>query len=122
LCEELEGLDVMSRGRLLRRLPSLAHGANANFVARAKDSGWAMRTYERGVEEETLACGTGAVAVAALLRRWGLAESPISILTRSGQRLSVRFRDQNGASTPSLQGEGRLVYQGTLEDIPELGL
>jgi diaminopimelate epimerase len=120
LCEELEGLDVMSRGGQLRRLPSLPHGANANFVARAKDTGWAMRTYERGVEEETLACGTGAVAVAALLRRWGLAESPISILTRSGQRLAVRFRDQNGAATPSLQGEGRLVYQGTLEDIPEL--
>jgi diaminopimelate epimerase len=122
LVEDLEGVDVMSRGRQLRRLPSLPQGANANFVARANGGTWAMRTYERGVEEETLACGTGAVATAALLRRWGVAESPVSVLTRSGGRLSVRFREQDGAATPSLQGEGRLVYQGTLEDIPGVGV
>jgi diaminopimelate epimerase len=122
LCEDLERVDVMSRGRQLRRLPSLPEGANANFVARATAGGWAMRTYERGVEEETLACGTGAVATAALLRRWGVAESPVSILTRSGERLSVRFRDHGDASPPSLQGEGRLVYRGSLEDIPGLGV
>ena len=120
LCEDLERVDVMSRGRELRRLPSLPEGANVNFVAPANGGAWAMRTYERGVEEETLACGTGAVSTAALLRRWGVAQSPVSILTRSGERLSVTFRDD--LSPPSLQGEGRLVYRGTLADIPGLAI
>jgi diaminopimelate epimerase len=119
LCEDLERVDIMARGSELRHLRSLPRGANANFVAR-RAGGWAMRTYERGVEEETLACGTGAVATAALLRQWGLAESPVSILTRSGQLLIVRFREQGHISTPSLQGEGRLVFQGSLVDVPEV--
>ncbi|HSA55979.1 MAG TPA: diaminopimelate epimerase [Gemmatimonadaceae bacterium] len=114
-CRDLGAVDVPVRGRRLRYHEGLPAGANANFVAETA-AGWAMRTYERGVEEETLACGTGAVATAALLTRWGLAESPVRLATRSGAPLEVRFRTLAGEWLPSLHGEGRLVFEGVLRN------
>ena len=112
LCQDVDHIDVENRGRELRFLPSLPGGANANFVSR-RDGAWTYRTYERGVEEETLACGSGSVAVAALLRGWGLAEGTVSLRTRSGATLSICF----DGSQPTLAGEGRLVFEGRLRDI-----
>src|SRR5436305_1390417 len=64
-------VDVVGRGRPLRSHPSLRpHGANVNFVSRLEADLWTIRTYERGVEAETLACGTGAVASAILIAEW----------------------------------------------------
>src|SRR6185437_10069646 len=61
-CSDVLPVDVISRGRELRRDPSLQPaGANIDFVSRREDGSWAIRTYERGVEGETLACGTGAI-------------------------------------------------------------
>jgi Diaminopimelate epimerase len=63
--EDIEGIDLMGRGRSLRYDPRLGSaGANVNFVAAPVRPGepWLIRTYERGVEGETLACGTGTVA------------------------------------------------------------
>jgi diaminopimelate epimerase len=109
LVGDVASIDVVGVGRPLRRDPRLgAPGANVNFVSAAP--GFPMRTYERGVEGETLACGTGAVATAALLVAWGLAnEAPVSLSMPRGL-LSVRF---SGGSRPSLKGEGRLVFEGT---------
>jgi diaminopimelate epimerase len=76
-----------------------------------------MRTFERGVESETLACGTGAAACGALLQAWELAGSEISLETTSGRPLIVSIHESRGISTPSLCGEGRLVFQGTCEAI-----
>ena len=75
-----------------------------------------MRTYERGVEAETLACGTGAVAAACLLAQWGLAELPMSILTRTGLLLGVRARPlrDGGFDDVWLEGQARLVFRGVL--------
>lgn len=115
-CRDVDSVDVQSRGRELRNHPALSAGANANFVAPSA-AGWSVRTYERGVEEETLACGTGAVATAALLARWGLASSPVSLRTASGGTLEVRFRQAGTDVVPSLRGEGRLVYEGRLRDL-----
>jgi diaminopimelate epimerase len=115
LCDDVESVDVEGRGRPIRYDPALKAGANVNFVARAGDE-WAVRTYERGVEAETLACGTGAVATAALLANWRQSTgNGARIRTRSGLPLRVRFREtSHGVSTPSLAGEGRIVFRGEL--------
>jgi diaminopimelate epimerase len=114
LCQDVERVDVETRGRVLRSHPKvMPQGANANFVSRDKAAaGWRMRTFERGVEGETLACGTGAVATAVLLSQWGLANGPVGLRTRSGRTLTVRFDTTGGNWMPSLAGEGRIVFEG----------
>lgn len=114
---EVESVDVIGRGRPLRHHASLADGANVNFVAPAAAGRWQMRTYERGVEDETLACGSGAVATAAMLAAWGVAKSPVELVTRSGMILTVRLERRDGHLMPSLAGEGRIVFQGILSEI-----
>ena len=106
------------RGPGLRRHPALPNGANVNWVGRRADGSWAMRTFERGVEGETLACGTGSVATAVLLSQWGLAGDEVALETRSGRILTVRLRrEADGSWRPTLAGEGRLVFEGTFGDI-----
>ena len=116
--EDLDSVDVVGRGRPLRRDPSLKAGANVNFVQAAADGSFRYRTYERGVEAETLACGTGAVAIAVLLTDWGLAKSPVRITTRSGRDLRVRLSGPPESAKPSLSGEARLVYRGQFGELP----
>jgi diaminopimelate epimerase len=115
---DLEGVDVVARGRPLRRHASLSHGANVNFVHRDTDGCFSYRTYERGVEAETLACGTGAVAIAVLLTDWGLATGPVRLRTRSGRELGVRLSGPADRRTPSLSGEARLVFRGQFGELP----
>lgn len=113
---DLETIDLERRGAELRRHPSLAHGANVNFVARGKN-GWAYRTFERGVEGETLACGTGAVATAAVLAAWGEGGSERVLTTRSGEPLTVSLRADGDRVFASLRGEGRIVFKGEIREI-----
>jgi diaminopimelate epimerase len=109
-------VDLPTRGAELRHDRSLAAGANVNFVSRVGDAVWRMRTFERGVEGETLACGTGAVASAAVLRAWGAAGQATTIVTRSGRPLDVTLpADPSGH--PALRGEGRLVFAGRLGEL-----
>lgn len=113
---DLEALDLPARGRALRFHAALAPGgANINFVASNGDA-WAMRTYERGVEAETLACGTGAVACATILGSAGVAGLPWAVRTRSGTTLSVAGELAGGAGIrqPRLSGEARMVFRGML--------
>jgi diaminopimelate epimerase len=116
LVADAERVDLMSRGSELRRHPSLVAGANVNFVSPA-GSHWRMRTYERGVEGETLACGTGSVATVALLNAWGLARESAQIRTTSGQALTVTLRRSGDELLPSLKGEGRLMFAGEVVDL-----
>jgi diaminopimelate epimerase len=113
---------VDARGAALRAA-TLARpaGANVNFVARAtgadaEHAPWVVRTFERGVEGETLACGSGSVATATLLAAWGLVEpgSPVAMRTASGQVLTVTAR---GGDRVELAGEGRIVYEGRLRNV-----
>jgi diaminopimelate epimerase len=113
---DLEAIDLDRRGSELRNHPTLTDGANVNFVAQ-QDGGWAYRTYERGVEGETLACGTGAVATAVMLSAWGESGSETTLQTRSGKPLVVRLRRSGTTWLPSLRGEGRIVYEGSIREL-----
>lgn len=117
---DIDTVAVLGRGSRIRRDRSLRDGANVNFVspgAGPSAGRWRMRTYERGVEGETLACGTGAVATAILLVQWGRAASPVRLETRSGRVLEVRLRAEGGMWYPSLRGNADLVFSGELRDF-----
>ncbi len=114
---DVAAVDVVGRGGPIRRDPSFRQGANVNFVSAGGDGRWRMRTYERGVEAETLACGTGAVATAILLALWGQSELDVPIETRSGQMLRVRLVRDGDSWKPSLSGSARIVYRGTLGEL-----
>jgi diaminopimelate epimerase len=115
--EDLERVDLMGRGPELRNHASLSDGANVNFVAKRPDGAWAYRTYERGVEAETLACGTGAVAAAIILSSWGETDLETTLWTRSGLPVTVTLRRQGSGWLPSLRGEGRIVFEGRLREV-----
>lgn len=116
--DDVERVDVVGRGRPLRYDSSLAQGANVNFVSPDGSGGWRIRTYERGVEGETLACGTGAVATAILLHVNGDAGLETGLLTRSGRTLRVRLEERTLSGWhPTLAGEARLVFQGVLGEV-----
>jgi diaminopimelate epimerase len=114
---DIEGADVTGRGPELRFHPALAEGANVNFVSKRADGSFDYRTYERGVEAETLACGTGAVATAILLASWGEAAKETTLWTRSGLPLTVTLRRDGDAWLPSLRGEGRIVFEGSIRNL-----
>ncbi len=118
LTADADRAPLVSRGAELRRHASLAAGANVNFISPA-GAEWRMRTYERGVEGETLACGTGAVACAVLLRDWGLVTvDETRLRTSSGRLLTVTLAiGPEGRIRPSLRGEGRIVFEGALVDL-----
>ncbi len=119
--DDVSAIDVAGRGRILRYGAQRApEGANVNFVSPGGAAGeWRIRTYERGVEGETYACGTGSVATAACLIAWGAAaaEAPVRLRTASDRVLTVRLPDGVEAGWSELSGEGRVVYDGVLRDV-----
>jgi diaminopimelate epimerase len=114
---DIESADVAGRGPELRNHPALADGANVNFVAKRSDGSFTYRTYERGVEAETLACGTGAVATAILLSSWGESGKETTLWTRSALPLTVTLKRDGESWWPSLRGEGRIVFEGAIRDL-----
>jgi diaminopimelate epimerase len=120
LVEDAASVDVVGRGRPLRLDRRLRAGANVNFVSPggpASSGEFLIRTYERGVEAETLACGTGAVATAVLLEAWGLSGQAAHLRTRSDRVLTVTLRHADGHILPSLCGEARVVFQGRMSEL-----
>jgi len=125
LVDDLAAVDVVARGRELRFHPAFQpEGLNVNFVGpavRGGDATWGVRTYERGVEAETLACGTGTVGAAFALAANGLERLPARIASWSGNVYSVAGRIEGRmAREPWLCGEGRLVFEGTWPDQGEV--
>ena len=118
--DDLDAVDLPVRGPGLRNHPALGPGgANVNWLASKGGSEWRMRTYERGVEGETLACGTGAVAAALSLGVLGRASSPVRIWTRSGLPLDISWTAKGKRATSiRLKGEGRIVFRGILGTVP----
>jgi len=118
LVDSVDAVPLAERGAELRNHPSLEAGANVNFLSPNQTGQWRMRTYERGVEAETLACGTGAAACGVLLQAWTMTSGPqVSILTSSGRPLTVTLTIEGEQTRPSLQGEGRIVFSGVLVDL-----
>ena len=113
---DIDAADVTGRGPELRHHPALSDGANVNFVSKRRDGAFAYRTFERGVEAETLACGTGAVATAIALTDWGESGSETTLWTRSELPLTVTLERRGKTWLPSLRGEGRIVFEGVLRD------
>jgi diaminopimelate epimerase len=117
---DLWSREVEPLGRTLRHHPRLAPaGANVNFVSIESRSSISVRTYERGVEAETLSCGSGVVASSCVSALLGHVDSSISVLTRSGIRLAVEMERASAGGTPSigqvrLTGDARLVYKSQL--------
>ena len=122
LLDDVEGHDVIGEGRRLRRDPRWnPPGANANFVTILDRRTIRMRTYERGVENETLSCGTGATASAILTALWGLTDPPVTVRTTGGIPLVVDFTRPAEPWTlpgdPRLTGDARVIFRGTLDEI-----
>lgn len=88
-------------------------GTNVNFISHTENGTIEMRTYERGVEGETLACGTGAVAAAVLSYLKKRAVSPVTVVPTSGIPLTVHFKaDGEEITEVALEGDARLIYRG----------
>ncbi|PID77309.1 MAG: diaminopimelate epimerase [Deltaproteobacteria bacterium] len=117
---ENEGVPVGIWGRQVRNEDQFKpHGANVSFVAKRADGSFRSRTYERGVEDETRACGTGAAASALYAAIKGLAEPPVNIITSGGDLLEVSFDlcgDGLGAENLTMKGPARFVYEGILTE------
>jgi diaminopimelate epimerase len=112
---DLGRFPVDKHGPPLRHHPEMPEGANVNFVRAGKGGRIEVRTFERGVEGETLSCGSGVVASAIAAARQGLAASPVTCGTRSGVDLTVEFRNGETLITDvRLTGDAREVFAGEL--------
>jgi diaminopimelate epimerase len=114
LVEDLSAYPVVDMGSKIRHHTLFSpEGTNANFVGEVKDNRASVRTYERGVENETLACGTGTVASAVVLGLLGYVKPPVTVMTKSGEELTVYY-DIIGAKAVNvfLEGEANIVYEG----------
>jgi len=110
---------VFEQGKTLRYHSHFApEGTNANFMTVAGPGRLQVRTYERGVEDETLACGTGAIACALVASVRGLVTgSPVKVETRSGEELTIHFEKKGDAfAQVALEGNTSIVYQAWLNE------
>ncbi|MBU4344482.1 MAG: diaminopimelate epimerase [Desulfobacteraceae bacterium] len=116
--DSIDNVDVVKLGSEIRFHDIFAPaGTNVNFICQNKDDTISIRTYERGVEDETLACGTGAVAGAVVTSfKFGI-KSPIKVITKSGESLYIYFKENQGEfSDVYLEGDARIIYTGELHE------
>ncbi|MGX9727544.1 MAG: diaminopimelate epimerase [Candidatus Electronema sp. VV] len=120
--DNIEETDVRGLGRIIRYHEAFQPaGTNVNFVQKRGDA-FKVRTYERGLEDETLACGTGSAASAIIAALLGQAASPVEIITSGNDRLTILFslpEHKAGGTAPIvynvfLKGPAHAVYQGEL--------
>ncbi|HZV12622.1 MAG TPA: diaminopimelate epimerase [Candidatus Kapabacteria bacterium] len=113
----VDDLDINGWGKDVRMHPDFSpEGANANFAELLNDGTVKLRTFERGVEGETLACGTGSVATAIVAHLLHKIAPPVHILTKSGETLAVDFSDMNGdIRNLSLEGSANILSEGLIE-------
>lgn len=110
---DLSAIDIQKEGPPIRFHPLFQpKGANANFV-QIHESSISLRTYERGVEGETLACGTGATAAALIASQITALKSPIRVHTKSTDILAISFDE--ALQNVRMQGPAHKIFHGTLE-------
>jgi diaminopimelate epimerase len=114
--DDVESTDVASLGKKIRQHEKFQPGGtNVDFVQVCRDDALRIRTYERGVEAETLACGTGAVACAIIASVEKQLSPPIQARVQSGEELRVQFeRRPSGISHVVLEGSAHMLFAGTL--------
>jgi diaminopimelate epimerase len=112
--EDLSKIDIRAMGSSIRYHDHFApKGTNANFIQPLGPSTLAIRTYERGVEDETLACGTGVVASALIYNQLHNAPSPVGVKVKGGDILEVGFeREGNEYRNVTLNGPADFVFDG----------
>ena len=112
---------VFGLGRCIRSHPIFSPaGTNVDFVQKQGENELRVRTYERGVEDETLACGTGVVASALLASRAGMVQPPVCVETKGGEILTVDFKavsEGESFGDVFLEGSAKLVFEGTIVEI-----
>ena len=111
--------DVCGIGRGIRTHKTFSPaGTNVDFVQKQGEDELRVRTYERGIEDETLACGTGVVASALLASQHDLVKPPVRVQTQGGEVLTVDFKMANGAfSEIFLEGSVKTVFEGTIVEL-----
>jgi diaminopimelate epimerase len=111
----LENVPVEKLGREIRYLPEFAPGGtNVNFV-HIKDGAINIRTYERGVEAETLSCGTGSVAAALICYATHKLNTPIKLITKGNENLFVNFEvEDSRVKNLTLTGPAKKVFNGEI--------
>lgn len=113
---DLEAIDVPRLGRAIRYHERFApKGTNVNFVKVLDQNTVAIRTYERGVEGETLACGTGVVACALVTHELYGAQPPVGVRVKGGDLLQVGFTKSDGFGDVTLTGPADFVFDGKID-------
>jgi diaminopimelate epimerase len=117
LVEDLEHYNVKENGAAIRYGDLYGKaGSNINFVSKIDDTTFSVRTYERGVEDETLACGTGVTAVAIAMNAKGVTDATTIDLNVEGGKLAVSFDKKNNVYTNVfLIGPAKFVFKGVIE-------
>jgi len=112
-----EDADVRREGAAIRRHKMFSpNGTNVDFIEKRGPNKIAIRTYERGVEDETLACGTGIVAGALIFAATENCEGPVTVLARGGDELQVSFEKvEESFRNVTLTGPAEFVFEGTVE-------
>lgn len=117
IVENLKNYNVKENGAAIRYSDLYGKaGSNINFVSQINEDTFAVRTYERGVEDETLACGTGVTAVAIAMNATGVTSSNAIHLNVEGGKLEVSF-DQKGSQYTNvfLKGPAKFVFKGQID-------
>jgi diaminopimelate epimerase len=116
--EGLNKAPVAAEGRRIRYHKRFAPaGTNADFMWPAGSNSLEIRTYERGVENETLACGTGAIASSLIAAARGIVDSPVKVRTSGGEELTVHFsRKGEVYDEVWLEGNTAVIYRARLDE------
>ncbi len=114
---KIDDADVRREGAAIRHHKMFSpNGTNVNFIEKRGPNKIAIRTYERGVEDETLACGTGIVASALIFAANEKSSGPITVIARGGDELRVGFEKvEGGFRNVTLTGPAEFVFEGTVE-------